>query len=720
MNTEAPFVKKRVPKRSSSLWAVVRAISKFQANSSTAKQRRRRGSHWSYSNPDSFIARYTTRYHGSVYDQTEDDAKVDEVVTIEGSENSDEEKNHEENLDLDTGNVFIVVPDGKFNYYWLMLVTVAVLYNLWIPIARVAWLQIPIDKNYKMWMSVDFLFDTIYGIDIFVQMRTSYLEHGLLVENGKLLAKHYVTSKYFLLDLLSLLPINFIYVLISKNYFCPALRFPRILKFYRARQFSFRVEAAASRPNLWRILSLLHILSLLNHFFAAGYSIVCRHFSTGDGDWTYNPSEEWSNNTVHRYLASLYWSTITLTTIGDVPEPSTNLEYAVQILGYMLGVYIFATIVGQVATVFEKRNAKRMEFEHQVDSAKKYLREHEVPKELQKSVLGWYEYTWSRSKSLRAVDVDGLKTLPTKLRTELAIHVNLKTLKKVSFFRECEPEFLHDLVLRMQLIVATPGELVCRKGEVAREMFIISDGLLEVLSDDAIVIRTLQAGDFFGEIGILMMENGSNRRTADVRSLGYSDLFTVTKEDALSLLEDYPNAKKALQERAGRYLRRDQRKTKSKSAVHEEEIEDSKTRSARFKDRMRRSLIVRNSSNVNSFRLSQRGGHFSPTESFRRKHLDLEHPHKREDEDKEEKTSDDIARDVMTAIEDILFSKLSKVSRENKRLHSRFKIMEQEVESLRKENTSKTNELDKLKKKYNRLSTSVANSSQMFIVGDSE
>ncbi|KAJ8043058.1 Cyclic nucleotide-gated olfactory channel [Holothuria leucospilota] len=691
MPTEISFLEKPAAKKSSSLWAVVRSLSKFPNNGSTAQQKKRRGSDWVYSNPDSFIARYTTRYHGSVYDQTEDDAKVDEVVTFEGSENSDEEEDQDKKFDLDTGNIFVVVPDGKFNYYWLMLVTVAVLYNLWIPIARVAWLQIPIDKKYKMWVPIDFLFDTIYGVDIIVQMRTSYLEHGMFVENGKLLAKHYIHSKYFLFDLLSLLPINFIYFL-SHGFFTPVLRFPRMLKVYRARQFSFRLETAASRPILWRILSLLHILALLNHFFAAGYSLLCRRFGNEGEGWMNNPSDQWSNNTLNLYLASLYWSTITLTTIGDVPEPSTNLEYAVQIFGYMLGVYIFATIVGQVATVVEKRNAKRIEFEHQVDSAKKYLREHEVPKELQKSVLGWYEYTWSRSKSLRGNGVDSLKTLPTKLRTELAIHVNLKTLEKVSFFRECEPEFLHDLVLRMQLIVATPGELVCRKGEVAREMFIVSDGLLEVLSDDDTVIRTLQAGDCFGEIGILMMEDGSNRRTANVRSLGYSDLFAVTKEDTLSLLGDYPKAEKALKEKAGRYLRRDQRKTKDKLAVHMEETEDSKARSARFKDRMGRSLIAQNSHNLNGFRLWQRAGHFSPTERFGRNHLDIERPYTKEDEDNEYNMSDDIAHDVMTSIEDILFSKLSRVSREYKKLHSRLKVLEQEIESLRRENSSKTND----------------------------
>ena len=53
---------------------------------------------------------------------------------------------------------------------------------------------------------------------------------------------------------------------------------------------------------------------------------------------------------------------------------------------------------------------------------------------------------------------------------------------KVSFFQECEPEFVHDVVLKMKAFIFTPGDMVCRKGEVAREMFIISDGMLEVIA----------------------------------------------------------------------------------------------------------------------------------------------------------------------------------------------------------------------------------------------
>ncbi|KAK1124534.1 hypothetical protein K0M31_006882 [Melipona bicolor] len=111
---------------------------------------------------------------------------------------------------------------------------------------------------------------------------------------------------------------------------------------------------------------------------------------------------------------------------------------------------------------------------------------------------------------------------------------------------ECQPEFLHDLVLKMKAYIFTPGDSICRKGEVAREMFIIADGILEVISETGRVLTTMKAGDFFGEIGILNLD-GLNKRTADVRSVGYSELFSLSREDVLAAMKDYPEAQEILQ-----------------------------------------------------------------------------------------------------------------------------------------------------------------------------
>jgi len=44
------------------------------------------------------------------------------------------------------------------------------------------------------------------------------------------------------------------------------------------------------------------------------------------GDWVYPYRPGDYATLTRKYLGSLYWSTLTLTTIGDLPTPETNAE----------------------------------------------------------------------------------------------------------------------------------------------------------------------------------------------------------------------------------------------------------------------------------------------------------------------------------------------------------------------------------------------------------
>ncbi|XP_075984236.1 cyclic nucleotide-gated ion channel-like isoform X3 [Anticarsia gemmatalis] len=483
---------------------------------------------------DSFLKRFSTRQTPATQETVEDTGS-------EGATGEHRSTNRTRRRKVRAPRT-VVNPDENFYFYWLWLITLCVLYNLWTLIVRQSFPELQIMCHY-FWLTCDGISDVVFALDLVVQLRTGYLEQGLMVYDSKKLAKHYLTSRPFLLDIASLTPLDLIQLKIGTN---PIIRFPRFLKVYRAVSCYYIVESRTVYPNFWRVINLIHILLILAHWFGCFYFLLSEAEGF-QGDWVYPHRPGDYATLTRKYLGSLYWSTLTLTTIGDLPTPETNAEYVFTIVSYLIGVFIFATIVGQVGNVITNRNANRLEFERLLDGAKTYMRHHKVPGGMKRRVLRWYDYSWSRGRIQGGGDINtALGLLPDKLKTELALHVNLSVLKKVTIFQECQPEFLHDLVLKMKAYIFTPGDSICRKGEVAREMFIIADGILEVISETGRVLTTMKAGDFFGEIGILNLD-GLNKRTADVRSVGYSELFSLSREDVLAAMKDYPEAQEILQ-----------------------------------------------------------------------------------------------------------------------------------------------------------------------------
>lgn len=167
-----------------------------------------------------------------------------------------------------------------------------------------------------------------------------------------------------------------------------------------------------------------------------------------------------------------------------------------------------------------------------------------------------FDYLWTNDKAQDEREM--LRYLPEKLGAEIVINVHLDTLKKVRIFAECEAGLLIELVLKLQPQVFSLSNYICKKGDIGREKYIVKEGKLAVVADDGIKqFCVLGDGSYFGEISILAIKGSKagNRRTANICSIGYSDLFCLV--DLMESLTEYPKAKGMLEEKGCQILLND-------------------------------------------------------------------------------------------------------------------------------------------------------------------
>ncbi|KFP86162.1 Cyclic nucleotide-gated olfactory channel, partial [Acanthisitta chloris] len=448
---------------------------------------------------------------------------------------------------------FVVDPAGDWYYRWLAVIAVPVLYNWCLLVARACFTDL--QKTYVvLWLVLDYTSDALYIGDIVIRLHTGFLEQGLLVKDPKKLLNNYIRTLQFKLDVVSVLPTDLAYFGVGLH--CPELRFNRLLHFSRMFEFFDKTETRTSHPNIFRISNLVLYILVIIHWNACIYYAISKAIGFGEDTWVYpNVTDPEYGYLTREYVYCLYWSTLTLTTIGETPPPVTDEEYLFVIFDFLIGVLIFATIVGNVGSMISHMNATRTEFQAKTDAIKHYMQFHKVSKDLEAKVIKWFDYLWTNKKVVDEREV--LKNLPDKLRAEIAINVHLETLKKVRIFQDCEAGLLAELVLKLRPEVFSPGDYICRKGDIGKEMYIIKEGKLAVVADDGTTqYALLTAGSCFGEISILNIKGSKmgNRRTANIRSLGYSDLFCLSKEDLMEAVTEYPDAKKVLEERGREIL----------------------------------------------------------------------------------------------------------------------------------------------------------------------
>ncbi|NXN97962.1 CNGA4 protein, partial [Rhinopomastus cyanomelas] len=375
-----------------------------------------------------------------------------------------------------------------------------------------------------------------------------FLEDGALVQDVGRIRRHYLASTTFRWHVASLLPTELLALWPACPLSVPALRANRCLRAPRLLEALERGETRTGYPNAMRLAKLSLCLLGAIHCYGCLYFALSANLGLGTDGWVCPEG----TSPLGYYLQSFYFATLVLTTVGDTPVPTREEEYLFEAAGFLLAVLGIATITGSVASLLANSRTTRATLHPDSQPLQRYLRAHGVA-----VASGQAEHWQRRLRAQQALPAERevLRVLPPALRAEVAGSIHLPALRRVGLFQGWHEGVLRQLVLHLRPRAVGPGEAVCQRGEVGTEMFFVRDGHLVVLGDGGQRLALLGQGSYFGEISLLDIKGNpsGNRRTADIVSVGYSQLFCLGKEQLAEVLAEEPRARAALRAR-GRQL----------------------------------------------------------------------------------------------------------------------------------------------------------------------
>jgi CRP-like cAMP-binding protein len=117
------------------------------------------------------------------------------------------------------------------------------------------------------------------------------------------------------------------------------------------------------------------------------------------------------------------------------------------------------------------------------------------------------------------------------------MHPEPEQLAGSPLFASLNAEQLASVAGLMDLVTQPAGATLVGEGSPGFSLFVLLDGTVDVTSED-LPLRTLRAGDFFGEIALL----GDARRSATVTATSPVNLAVMYGSDFRVFERDFPDA----------------------------------------------------------------------------------------------------------------------------------------------------------------------------------
>lgn len=380
----------------------------------------------------------------------------------------------------------------------------------------------------------------LYSIDLFFIINFFVFQWNFKKKGNKLF------NNKFGIDLLSVLPIDIFFIYWSETNIegISIVLWLRLLRLIRLKyifsainslQYEIRIN-----PGYFRIAKFLVIIIILSHMIGCIWYLSAYFAGFPEQSWI-RLYELYKTDSITAYIRSMYWTITTLTTVGygDI-TPHTNYEYILSAGVMVSGAFMYAFIIGNIASIISNLDSQKTLFRNKIDSTYLNLHKRGISNQLNTRIRNFYEYIWLNHRGFESYSF--LNELPKSLRLEVMHEMTKDMLEQVPIFKQSSHNLKNVLLMSLKAKTYDPGSIVAEIGQKGKKMFFISKGFVEVrkFGDDASMV--LKNGDYFGDISLITGETRSARAVAKE----FCEIFELHIKEFIKIKNEHPEFREVL------------------------------------------------------------------------------------------------------------------------------------------------------------------------------
>jgi len=349
----------------------------------------------------------------------------------------------------------------------------------------------PLAKYSTSQLIVDYLIDVLFWLDIGLILRTAFydINHELVVSARDIRTNY--RQKRLLIDVLANFPLELFALAAGHNTDSPVFaswRLFRLLRFFRIKKLHpalvIDLNDSAARRLVRFFPLIIHWVACLWWYIGVtelkkpGYDDP----SSGRASWLVRPPP----GTKHRldnadlgeaYISVLYWAASILMKTAWI-APNTTVELCFASAALLMGAIMFAVFLGQVFKIIARLDEGSAQRREKMGSIQAFLNRNKVSTKNARNVLNYALAEWNVTQGVSASET--LKLLPKSLSSQVLYEMRKDLMETCSLLAQPSVACAKALLMRSTVQVCLKNEYVVAYNELARELFILVAGSLQI------------------------------------------------------------------------------------------------------------------------------------------------------------------------------------------------------------------------------------------------